>query len=1226
MTNPEETIRTLAAMTDDAAFERLVMAVLRQHKREYEALIHTGVNTDGKTIKAPLDGIAFVPGAHPPRMIAAHHTTCAPADLRKKWLHDPATVTPRKGGQPTAPAGDLLKTAEVVQEERTRTPVLEAALVLTTNREPPEDLVRDVTAAGQARGIDIDIWSVTRIADFLDNKPEGQWLRREHLGIEQERLSCDLLAKLSRDSMAAHRPYDRPEAWVARSLDRKIAESKGNLLFVVAESGLGKSVACYKQLARHVEAGGFGLAMPHEILASAQTIEQAIDASLRQLHPQLVFNAAADVRQLCSSGRRLLLVVEDINRSGQAQALLEKVARWADFAKEEQKTDAFWRLLCPVWPQIIASLGDESRKRIQTVTVIGEAFSATEGCEAVQKRSQVAGRILSDLDADAISRALGHDPLLIALHDPKQTLQPGAVVQRYINVSVERATEKHQEYPAAEYHLALRALASVMLARRQLDPPWSEVVNWFAGHPDTATMLRHLTLEREVLRLDSSASDGRLAFRHDRVRDSLLASAIAEMARRDVIGDEVFAEPYFAEVIGAALLHEGIPLSFVERVGAVNPLVLFYAFRIFREPTADIHNAVLSFINRLLDNPETHDHAHGQMRWAALAALAEIESTRVLNLVQKFHERGWSVWEARFRNGDVGGGLELCLHLQPGVGAPWRDRQIEHAKTRFGANLRSAIDQLIRKPDLDEHSRIAALRLAGYLADPNLAEGIEAAWNADDKKVSHLADYLWAAARCCGNNPERFLAPVCDAWAALPDPQDEKAAPSPRVSLGADHIRWAFQKDVPVSAIPYFVKRGRQDELRWPITYMLHSIDHPDAVEFVARELAAIQRRVEGKGGFSPFASFATDTWRRRQEDEQGPMSPASRERLLALWQNESGERHLREQAFRLWAASDEDGDLEILRSVGLADPLTDNVLWERLRRKDRTATPGLIAKLHGEYRAAWWRLAREVWSEDLERVFDEELALRRQSVARQWHTSYETDYELQEIITELPTEKAEAILVKHWDHLHFQALFVQAALYAATPRTRELAREAIIACLDADKLFQHLTSHYGIRTVGRTGITRPIQIEALIPYLGRLSDLDIYLLWDVCNDHGWFHLRKQYLDRVLNPKYGRGYTDETRVMASLDKMVADNHAYWIDRWIDDFVKTGASLNDIMNIIDRWLSDRKSLGAFELAASAIIQAGRRKDLEMLNVDIEPRDRAAAIRSNTEFAVRRRTLH
>ena len=96
--------------------------------------------------------------------------------------------------------------------------------------------------------------------------------------------------------------------------------------------------------------------------------------------------------------------------------------------------------------------------------------------------------------------------------------------------------------------------------------------------------------------------------------------------------------------------------------------------------------------------------------------------------------------------------------------------------------------------------------------------------------------------------------------------------------------------------------------------------------------------------------------------------------------------------------------------------------------------------------------------------------------------------------------------------------------------------------------------------------------------------------------------------------------------MASLDKMVTENHVYWMDRWIEDFVKTGASLNDIMNVIDRWLADRKSLGAFELAATAVIQVGRRKDLKMLNVDIEPRDRSAAIRSDAEFAVRRRTLH
>src|SRR5712664_3626266 len=122
--NTGETVRKLSEMADDAACERLAVAVLREAKPEYAALLHTGINTEGKTVKSPVDGIAFIAGMHPPHMIAAHHTTCARTDLKKKWLHDPATVKPRKGGKPTAPAGDVLKTAELVVTERKRTPSL----------------------------------------------------------------------------------------------------------------------------------------------------------------------------------------------------------------------------------------------------------------------------------------------------------------------------------------------------------------------------------------------------------------------------------------------------------------------------------------------------------------------------------------------------------------------------------------------------------------------------------------------------------------------------------------------------------------------------------------------------------------------------------------------------------------------------------------------------------------------------------------------------------------------------------------------------------------------------------------------------------------------------------------------------------------------------------------------------------------------------------------------
>jgi hypothetical protein len=113
------TIRKLSEMTDEAAFERLATAILRDARLEYASLLHPGVNTEDKTVKSPVDGIGFVLGAKPRHLIAAHHTTCARDGLHKKWLHDPATVRPRKGGRPTAPAGDLIKTVEIVNAERT---------------------------------------------------------------------------------------------------------------------------------------------------------------------------------------------------------------------------------------------------------------------------------------------------------------------------------------------------------------------------------------------------------------------------------------------------------------------------------------------------------------------------------------------------------------------------------------------------------------------------------------------------------------------------------------------------------------------------------------------------------------------------------------------------------------------------------------------------------------------------------------------------------------------------------------------------------------------------------------------------------------------------------------------------------------------------------------------------------------------------------------------------
>jgi hypothetical protein len=213
------TVQALASVTDEGLFERLATAVLREANPLYVSLAHPGVNAEGKTIKAPLDGICFVPSSDPPHLIAVHHTITACAGLERKWLHDPATVKPRKRSRSAAPAGDFVKTAAIVAEERKRVPELRATLVLTTNEEPSEAVVRAVQAAGRAHGIEIDTWHRSRLAHFLDNRSAGQWLRRTFLQIEQERLSPELLRELSGKILEVNPPPDDARAWVPRALD-----------------------------------------------------------------------------------------------------------------------------------------------------------------------------------------------------------------------------------------------------------------------------------------------------------------------------------------------------------------------------------------------------------------------------------------------------------------------------------------------------------------------------------------------------------------------------------------------------------------------------------------------------------------------------------------------------------------------------------------------------------------------------------------------------------------------------------------------------------------------------------------------------------------------------------------------------------------------------------------------------------------------------------------------
>lgn len=144
----------------------------------------------------------------------------------------------------------------------------------------------------------------------------------------------------------------------------------------------------------------------------------------------------------------------------------------------------------------------------------------------------------------------------------------------------------------------------------------------------------------------------------------------------------------------------------------------------------------------------------------------------------------------------------------------------------------------------------------------------------------------------------------------------------------------------------------------------------------------------------------------------------------------------------------------------------------------------------------------------------------------------------------------------------------VQAALYVATPPLAELVAAAIAACAAPRETLKFLCSHLGVRVKGHPGITRMAQIEGLTPYVEHLDWLDIERLWELCNERGWFEVRRRHLDPLLrDDRRSAAFLDDGRAMAALDDFADEGRPYRVDHWTSDFLQTGRSADSILSVV-----------------------------------------------------------
>lgn len=1209
--------RTRAALeniTDDGQFEEIATAVLRITEPLCHGLAHPGTNARGRTKKSPVDAVTYAPG-DPNHLIIVHHTVAE--KLGPKWLLDPATVRRSTRSKSEPVAGDVVKTIDLVRQRRRRNPRLKATLILTTNREIDEDLMSDAVAVGAEAELTIDFWSGARIAHVLDHTPDGQWVRRNALGVTQVLLSPALLADISRRSLLSFRAGDDAEKRVPREFEDKLQMEVRRLTLVVGPSGFGKTVACHRALIAHVERGGFGLVLDHRHIQASASLEQAVQAGLKDFEPELASSVSA--LALASQDFPLLLLVEDVSRSAEPGRLLDKLVQWTGGdSSGGGKSHAAVRLICPVWPHLL-SLGSSALERSrESATFKTPKLSLSEARDAVHKAAEVEGEALSIGQADAIANALEGDPLLIGLNRNWERPDAASVIAEFVDAAILRSCSG-SPVRAISACQAFDTLGREMLLRRHLNLGWTDVLAW--GLTETEIdRLETIITSGELMWLEGTK--GRIQFRHDRIKAWLLARAATELKQSAGLDDDLVAEPAFAEIMGDCLVLDGASNDLIGRIVLLNPLALFACLARPGALPTEARLAVAEAAKAWLKTDEARGRAHENLRWEAMNALEYGYADHIPAVVDCFPKPNAAALVAKFRSGDVEGGLAVCQRYGLRSIAYWLARPIQAVQEMKGPALCEELSELLLTSEGGSDRRRAALILAGAIGDPALIAAVNSMWSLGQDQDGLLREYFWAFSRCATPSlAANILDPVCARWAALPAPKgpDEDHDGMTIWDFAAYDIREAFDRLPPEGALDYFIRRAQSDDLAWPIQYMLHRLDHPKAVCFIVDVLEDVRRGSTTAYFTSSLRSLhVRGLW----DETNRPMSPVSRVELRTIWSDVALDAHRRIVAFDWWAASQDPRDLAHIRALENDAVLGDRALQNRMERGDVSAHPAFVEKLRSEDSNGWWWYARFGWSPLIAQALDSKLATLSDADNPSGLDSIDIGYTIAEILISIARTEAENILLRHWSLLSRDRKFIQVALFVGTPALMRLAEAAIAGHADPKMLFEHLSMTWGIRHNGHDGLQRAEQVEALAPYINLVESSDLSALAENCDRRGWFELRRKHLDPWM-PETQRART-RAELAHEMDRALG--RPFPMDFTLDHALEAGLDPSDVLATLAGWLPEQPSSDGLRVASDVIQHLGRREDVDLL--ELWPGDdqiaRATAI-SNSRFAVARRTL-
>jgi hypothetical protein len=1217
------TAATLESLTDRSRFEQLATSVLRKAEPRYAAIVHTGVNALGETIVSPIDGLHLIPYTDPPHYIFVQHTTSDRSRLRGKWL--------------SGKGADLRKATAEAKKVRRKQPNAVFTVVLTTNQRLNAKLVLAAYQYAKAGQIEIDIWEQSRLAGFLDTTADGQWLRKLYLGIDSQLLSEDLLRQLGRRSLDAYRQEVMLPGQsllihrtIVDDLLKEVLPNGPSVCLVIGRSGYGKSVATVQALEQWLSAGSFGLWLPAPYLAGEVTVEPALDAWLRSLHPSLQPDAGRVAINLAAHAGRFLVCIDDINQTPEAARLLRVVlgraappsteGQPAPLAESRAPLDALYQLV-PVWPEQLSSLPSKVLEHQWVRTVAVDELLAEECSTLIQTTIPR----LSTIEVNDYAKRLNYDPFLVGLftvtaEEEMDVAQLDAAaddtIGYFLEAQLRDICSRGADLLPGELHDVLNRVAREMVHRRNLRPLWRELEDWLGEESKSLKGLRLVVQQGRVCRLDS---DRRLEFRHDRLQERFLVAAMAELLQLPEPPNDILMDPYYATTIGKALACTELAEERLTHLRNIAPWTIFDAVREVGDSSNRYHNSL--FEAALFWARNESKSAHNAVLTHICWTLLETDSSRVLSLIDVM-EPNWLLMIAGLRNGSAEYGMRFLRtsarhDFEPGKGDARRDRIVEHAGLYHAEQIARQTRGRLRQSEINADDARSYLALLGHFRFVGFDQEILSVWRRYQDGV--LAYAIWAACRCELQDVNTVLGPLIERFGVLPVREEHADSPSSREYM-ALYLGWGFRRGITREALEFLVDSGRHSGLCRDVARMVEGVDQPDAIEFVARHLA--------DGGGSNLWSHLTGIG--DGEPQFLLRSASTTNRLRSLWQSLNEAEGVRVLSFCLWLATTGGNDLTLLRSIDPGMPFYRYAVQHRIKRADRSVVPDLVSILRSD--EWWWVLAHRVWCDTLRDLASETLEKLNGQIPVDFSGGRnDLPHNLAELLVKIPPADAERLLQQNWGHLKYSPSMVHAAFRIGTPICADLAREALTLCPASVDIFFLFSSLQDQPNEGNPITLR--HLRNLEPYLDRMNrDEILFLAWETEMSIGSNPDVAEWIRTNLVPRLP--LEDQSRVEAADQYFLAHLDRAFAETGFDPhlgFIFQGrrgqTSPERRLRLLDVWLSHHRTVRGLKVAGECLKYIGTRRELELLNRYQIEGDAAEVerIKGDASFRLRKRSL-